>query len=160
METLGNPFNVLHWRLRCTGHIMNLSVKSFLFGNSTSAIRDATSVDGTEDQLLLWRQYELHGKFHNIRIHSRRSPQRISEFKRFLGRILLRRDNDTTWNSWYSMLQSLLKPNVKGAVAQYTARHMEVLVEDRLTMADWTILEELAAILQKFHLAMKICESR
>jgi hypothetical protein len=58
------------------------------------------------------------------------------------------------------MLQSLLKANVKEAVAQYTARHMEDLVEDQLTMADWTILEELASILQKFYLATKICESR
>jgi hypothetical protein len=58
------------------------------------------------------------------------------------------------------MLQSFLKPNAKGLVAQYTARHMEVLVEDQLTMADWTILKELAAILQKFYLATKICESR
>jgi hypothetical protein len=58
------------------------------------------------------------------------------------------------------MLQSLLKPNVKGAVVQYTARHMEDLVEDGLTLADWTILKELAAILQKFYLPTEICESR
>jgi hypothetical protein len=98
----------------------------------------------------LWREYGPLGKCHNICIYSWQSPQRIKEFKGLSGGILIRRDHDSRWNSWYSLLQSLLKPNVKGAVAQYTARLIEDLVEDRLTMANWMILEELAAIFKNF----------
>ena len=150
MEMLGIPFNVLHRRLRCIGHIINLSVRSLLFDNSTCAIQDGTYVEGAEDQLSLWREYGPLGKCHNICIYSWQSPQRIKEFKGLSGGILIRRDNDSRWNSWYSLLQSLLKPNVKRAVAQYTARLIEDLVEDRLTMTNWMILEELAAIFQNF----------
>jgi hypothetical protein len=46
---LGIAFNVQHRRLRCTGHIINLSVESCLFINSTSAIQDGTYVEVTED---------------------------------------------------------------------------------------------------------------
>jgi hypothetical protein len=73
-ETLGIPFNPDTHRLRCTGHVINLAVKAFLFGNSKEAIRDETYQLGTEEDLARWRQCGPLGKVHNICLHSRGSP--------------------------------------------------------------------------------------
>jgi hypothetical protein len=121
LETLGMPFDPETHRLRCTGHIINQAVKAFLFGNSAEAIRDETDKPGTEQELERWRRCGPLGRAHNICVHSCGSPQRIAEFKELSGGRLIRRDNDTRWNSWFTMLQSMLTPKIRSAIAQYTA---------------------------------------
>jgi hypothetical protein len=160
LETLGILFNPTTRRLRCTGHIINLAVKAFLFGNSTEAIRDETYQPGTEEELERWRKCGPLGRAHNICLHSRGSPQRIKEFKELSGGLLIRRDNDTRWNSWFMMLESMLKPKVRSAIAQYTANHVDSLELDRLVPADWEVLEKMAKFLQKFKIATKVTEGR
>jgi hypothetical protein len=160
MDTLGFPFEIETHRLRCIGHIINLAVKSFLFGNSHEAIHDEEYKDGTDEELERWRRCGPLGRAHNICIHSRGSPVRMAEFKALSGGLLIRRDNDTRWNSWYMLLESMLRPKMRAAIAQYTADHMDALAEDRLTLNDWAVLEKMSAFLKKFQLATKKTEGR
>jgi hypothetical protein len=146
LETLGILFDPKTHRLRCTGHVINLAVKAFLFGNSAEAINDETYEPGTEEELDRWRRCGPLGRAHNICVHSRGSPQRIQEFKGLSGGRLIRRDNDTRWNSWFTMLESMLAPSVRSAISQYTAIHLDALDADRLLPADWQNLEDIEKV--------------
>jgi hypothetical protein len=160
LETLGIPFEPITHRLRCTGHVLNLAVKAFLFGNSAEAIHDETYEPGTEQELERWRRCGPLGRAHNICVHSRGSPERIKAFKKLSGGRLIRRDNDTRWNSWFTMLESMLTPKIRSAIAQYTANHIDSLAEDRLLPADWQLLEQMVTFLEKFQIITKITEGR
>jgi hypothetical protein len=111
--------------------IINQAVKAFLFGNSAEAIHDETHEPGTEQELEQWRRCGPLGRAHNICVHSCGSPQHIAEFKELSGGRLIRRDNDTRWNSWFTMLT----PKIRSAIAQYTANHLDALDADRLLPA-------------------------
>lgn len=76
-------------RVRCLGHIINLAAKAFLLGNDCEAFVDeievaerATARDRanlTAEQVK-WRLKGPVGKFHNIVVFIRASPQRRQEF--------------------------------------------------------------------------------
>jgi hypothetical protein len=73
-------------RLRCFGHVLNLSAKVFLFGKNADAFEVEHAVNTTLDRELeereAWRKYGLIGKLHNICVWVRRSPQRKELFAR------------------------------------------------------------------------------
>ena len=78
-------------RARCLGHIINLAAKAFLFGSDTEAfdeiveqVTDDTPFDSKamRDAQAAWRRKGAVGKFHNIVIFIRSSPQRREAFKR------------------------------------------------------------------------------
>ena len=104
----------------------------------------------SQEQTKCWRQCGPVGRCHNICIHSRGSPQRIAEFKSLSGGRLIRRDNDTRWNSWFMTLVSMPAPKMRTAISHYTANHMDSLATDRLSPTDWTALEKMAAFVNKF----------
>ena len=37
LKDISSSTSIIHWRLRCYGHVINLSVKVFLFGNDPDA---------------------------------------------------------------------------------------------------------------------------
>lgn len=166
----GQPFSR---RLRCFGHILNLVVKAFLFGNDADAFevesRNRQGLNDEAAELHAWRKRGSIGKLHNVVMFIRRSPQRMEEFLKIQGNIhteagddstsspLLQvvEDNATRWNSTYNMIYRALQ--VKDAVDVFTTRHLtrkrkddRTLREDQLTEEDWDILTRILSLLEPF----------
>lgn len=99
IKMLGIEYDFKTRRLLCIGHIINISVKAFLFGNSKMAIENKTYIEGTEELLVKVHKFGPLGKAHNWSVHTHASPQRQQEFKIPSGGRLLRRDNEIRWNS-------------------------------------------------------------
>ncbi|OWT42367.1 BED zinc finger domain-containing protein [Pochonia chlamydosporia 170] len=124
-------------RLRCQGHIINLAAKSFLFvtGNETLEHEDSGLHNVTLKQIEAWR---------------RKGPLAITAG--------LARDNDTRWNSWYTMLRAAL--NLREAIDGYFNKWVEAdCAGDRLSAEDWTILEKIESFLEKLKMTTKALES-
>jgi hAT family C-terminal dimerisation region len=126
---------VEHRRLRCLGHIINLSAKAFLFGSDPNAFDEDIEKTQRYEELKKerehWRKQGPIGKLHNIVTYILSTPQRREEFeekvqgeiekqKEFLARTVQRnedadvilkhpltvvRDNLTRWNSVFAMIQ-------------------------------------------------------
>ena len=109
-EELEITWNQTFYRLRCNGHIINLSAQAFLFPDLTST-RDEASLNSqinriipasfTKQQMAEWRKMGPLVKLHNIVVWTAASTQRFDAFKGLaeadgLG---LLRDNSTRWNS-------------------------------------------------------------
>jgi hypothetical protein len=124
LSTLNLNFDPVHRRLRCTGHVITLDVKSFLFGYSWEAVDDRHYQAGSDEEIENWQKRGPLGRAYNIALHIRGSPQWIAEFKSLSGGRLIRRDNDTHWNSWFQMMESMLLLKISAAMLDYTANHM------------------------------------
>lgn len=81
---IGIDFVVNEHRLRCFGHVLNLSVQAFMWGKDTEAF-------GNEEQgfvdlsielsaLRNWRSKGPLGKLHNVLVHIRRTSQSRDRF--------------------------------------------------------------------------------
>jgi hypothetical protein len=77
-------------RARCLGHIINLAAKAFLFGKDVEAfeqvvdsVDDTTSMDSDamKKAQLTWRSKGAIGRFHNVAVFIRASPQRREAFQ-------------------------------------------------------------------------------
>ena len=72
-------------RLRCLGHVINLSIKAFLYGKEYDAFKkDIESTKEKSDllkELKIWRERGPVRRLHNIIIFICRSPQRRDRFK-------------------------------------------------------------------------------
>lgn len=109
-------------RLRCLGHVINLSAKAFLYGKEveefiiSAELSKATS--DTQKELELWRKRGPISKLHNLIIFICRTPQRREAFESVLkadstafteyNHLKLVIDNATRWNSLYSMIERAL----------------------------------------------------
>jgi hypothetical protein len=90
-------------RLRCNGHIINLSAQSFLFPNikdvdeeeALNQITGQLPKEFNNAQMQEWRQKGPLGKIHNISVFITLSTQRIETFKSISGGLSLSRDNAT-----------------------------------------------------------------
>ena len=163
-------------RIRCFGHIINLSARAFLFGKNPDAfeVEDAMniSLERHLEKSEAWRKQGPVGKLHNIATWIKRSPQRIARFKkvsqgleaefqpashedgttRVLGIIV---GNATRWNSTLYMIRRGLK--VRDALRMFISKldrngdvSKRVPHEDRLSNDDWLILAEIADVLTPF----------
>ncbi|KAH8751159.1 hypothetical protein BGZ57DRAFT_775118, partial [Hyaloscypha finlandica] len=108
-------------RVRCLGHIINLSIQAFLF-HKVFIIKELEALDEEEDlgdsedlpllsnieKQMKFRLLGPLGKLYNIVVYIRRSPSRIARFKA-LARRLIPLDNRTRWNSWYTILDVALE---------------------------------------------------
>jgi hypothetical protein len=134
-------------RLRCIGHVINLSVKSFWFGE------DVTSRELQEDLIISnqamanWRRIGPWGKAHNITVFIRSSVKRRKELQQLGAETILKVGNATRWNSGLNMIQSLIRNRT--AVDFFCARYTE-LEKDKLSDSDWLELDDAAQILQPF----------
>jgi hypothetical protein len=147
-----------HWRIRCIGHIINLTVQAFLFTNVIQ-MEELESYDSDEKDETLENSEEMRAKFrllgplgkaHNIVAHIRKSPKRIMIFKK-LARRMIPMDNRTRWNSWYEMLKVLF--DLRSAVEQYYAEFENELEEDILSFLEWKKLRTIVDFLYYFHRA-------
>jgi hypothetical protein len=158
LESEGLKWNASQWRIRCLGHILNLSVQTFLFHN----VFAEEELQGYEQQEVLGvetRDEEKQAKFrllgplgqlHNIVVHIHNSPSRIAEFLVLAGR-MIPLDNRTRWNSWYLMLEVALKHST--SLDTYSKAHFVDLEEDYLSPKDWDKLEMIFTFLKPFHRA-------
>jgi hypothetical protein len=147
-----------HWRIRCSGHIINLAVQAFLFTNVIN-IDELESYDEKEqqgetgDEKAQRTKFRLIGplsQMHNIVIHIRGSTARIAEFLE-LARRIIPLDNRTRWNSWYLMLVIALE--LRPAVEKYCQNHESELEDDELTPEDWRRLRTIKDFLEPFQSA-------
>jgi len=151
-------------RLRCSGHIWNLTVKKLLFGKDMDAL-EMNAVD-----FATWRQVGPVGKLHNNVRYIRASPQRRDSFLAVQLNVLraeeafmLRQNNDTRWNSTFQMidrallLQKALDTFIVAAIGdrRLTPKERHQLEADRLTTADWKDLHTLHELLQPFEMLTK-----
>jgi len=102
---LAQEFNVKwdanHHRIRCQGHIINLSAHSFLFATRDEELEgdeDNTRVKATVQQMKDWRKKGPLGKLHNINKWIMGSDIQLQQFLIFSSK-RIPRDNTTRWNS-------------------------------------------------------------
>ena len=84
-------------RLRRNGHIINLAVQAFLFGETVDYLEfpENVTVSPSDTHLNTSRKLGPLGKLHNIIIWIAGSPQCIQSYKHRSGGLLGRRDNST-----------------------------------------------------------------
>ena len=134
-------------RLRCMGHVLNLSIRAFWFGDSGGSQDLLDVVVVTDETMELWRKLGPWGKAHNITVYIRSSVQRKQQLKRLGAETLLHAGNATRWNSGLSMIQSLLRN--KEAVSFFCLNNPD-LAHDVLSDDDWKQLESAVRVLQPF----------
>lgn len=166
-------------RLRCLGHVINLSAKAFLYGEEFDAFeKDAESVRENSEllkELNIWRRRGPVGKLHNVVIFICRTPQRREKFAEIKGldgtpddydHLSLLSDNATRWNSLYLMIERAIKlrdridrfcidhaDSMHGSTkkAQTNLEKEQLLKNDTLSGDDWKALAEVMDILKKFY---------
>ena len=130
-------------KLRCNGHIINLSAQSFLFPNLPdkdnivilhAQINGQLPKEFNNAQMKIWRKKGPLGKLHNVSVYITMSTQRVDAFKLISGNYRLPRDNSTRWNSWYRMLVRALM--LKKAIDAYTMINRDDLKDDILSDND------------------------
>jgi hypothetical protein len=141
-------YNPLPHRLRCFGHIIHLAVMEFLIGKRPPT---TDSYHGpSNEEVEQWRKRGAIGKLHNVVIYITWTPQRLQTFTSLTDGLRLRRDNDTRWNSWYGMVEWVLRPKVRQAITVFCAQEPG-LQDDVLTPSDWVTLAEIHKFLEPFH---------
>ena len=140
------PWDATQHRLRCNGHIINLAVQAFLFDSGSNS----KETDEETERQAKWTQRGSLGKLHNIAVHIRGSPARSQEFIALASRGLPL-DNETRWNSWFTMLKAALE--ISGAIHTYLEKWLDSLRDDYLELEDWESLKEIATFLAPFHRA-------
>jgi hypothetical protein len=167
------------FRIRCFGHILNLSAKAFIEGESSEIFDQHISSSEADHELELlkeWRKRGAVGKLHNLVHWIRRSPQRRDAFLSIslgtvdqeildelgmwlvndeLKGVMVRADNDTRWNSIYLMIERALKLRpviqVFCRLASSDPDRDKRLPESLvLEQEEWQILAEIAEVLQPF----------
>jgi hypothetical protein len=162
-------------RLRCSGHVVNLVVKSLLFGEGltrfTKELKDASDCHAFK----IWRSKGAIGELHNFVVYITRSNQRVQAFNRAqidaaddLLMFYLRPKKDTgiRWNSIYTMIERalvledalrLLGFRWSGSKAGERG-DTGFSKEDILDTHDWEELRHFKVLLEPFYLATKRVE--
>jgi hypothetical protein len=175
-------------RLRCLGHVINLSAKAFLYGTEFDAFEKNAEAFKEQSSLLkelqLWRKRGPVGKLHNVVTFICRSPQRREKFANIKSQsedfatefdgLKLVVDNATRWNSLYLMIERAIK--LRDRIDRFCIDHAEsmhgssnkkaqsmdeqesLLKHDSLTADDWAVLTEIVAFLEKFYALTKRAE--
>ena len=116
-------------RLRCMGHVLNLTARAILFGNDVDALQESLENPlSAMDEVGIWRKKGPIGELHNVVRYICASSQRIQRFKEVQKRPEvennvqahldgtssatswnLEHDNETRWNSTYKMVTRALE---------------------------------------------------
>jgi hypothetical protein len=94
-----------------------------------------------------WKDIGPLGKLHVIVAHMRSSELRYDEFHSAAGR-MIPMDNDTRWNSWYTM--SEVACALEGHVDAFVKNHRKEIGKFALTPDDWDTLREINIFLKPF----------
>lgn len=154
----GVYYDPVEHRLRCIGHIINLFVQAFLFGDHPDIDDEVTTAGPTDAELQAYRKFEPLGKLHNVIIYIMHSTQRIQRFKALSKGVMPVRDHKIRWNTWFMVLERALD-KIKDALQSFIFNEKE-LANDVLTASDWETLLNIRNFLQPFYEATKFCEGR
>jgi hAT family C-terminal dimerisation region len=168
-----------HWtserhRLRCFGHVLNLSVRAFWFGEMGSKIgqqetyyemivvdeENEESVESSKrrtDEFAKWRKMGPWGKIHNVCVYIRGSTQRKELFRQIGAQKMVTAENATRWNTGYDMVKTALE--LRNEIERFCIRHPD-LDDDALTNEEWQQLVAVQDILRPFWEATLRMESR
>jgi hypothetical protein len=109
LHEYGIQYDSQHHRLRCQGHVLNLSVNSFLYVTDSDYLEEDDDVPGQLKQSLKdikkWRKFGPIGKLHNIVVDIQSSAIRMQEFLILSRGTRPVRDNKTRWNSMEAMIK-------------------------------------------------------
>jgi hypothetical protein len=144
-------YDVSSCRLRCNGHIINLVVKTLLFG-AKGVIKD----DKSNEIAALTGSYKgalakLHHVVHHIRITPQRRDLFLSEQATSLSQspdFIVVADNATQWNSQYNMITAALRvrPRIDGYIRLVGIELAQYSLSDK----EWEDLEQLKWLLISF----------
>jgi hypothetical protein len=163
-EELFMEWNYETNQIRCVGHIINLIVQAFLFGelqedeleNFERDEKQEYSIDIDKQKQRVRQQMSSMGKLHNIVVHIRSSAARTKAFcdNSEGKRIIL--DNRTRWNSWHNMLERAL--DLEKSVDFYLKNQSDLKL-DVLKPKDWASLRTTTEFLSRFKATTKQLES-
>jgi hypothetical protein len=111
-QVLGNDNIQWHGttnRIRCLGHILNLSLQAFLWQKEHHPDERIDKELPSIEDVQAWTKHGPLGKLHNLIVWTYASPQRIQSFLRVSKGLGLTRDNNTRWTSWYDTLERALR---------------------------------------------------
>ncbi|KAM3448360.1 hypothetical protein NHJ6243_010115 [Beauveria neobassiana] len=94
-----------------------------------------------------WKDIGPLGKLHAIVAHTRASELLYNEFLDGAGR-MIPMDNDTRWNSWYTM--SRVACELEGHVDSFVKRHRKEIGKYALTPSEWDTVREINIFLKPF----------
>jgi hypothetical protein len=147
-------------RLRCLGHIINLVVKTLLFGSNISATDDISFINADSTRNCYIGSI---GKLHNIVHHIRMTPQRRDIFYseqaasiQLSPEFMVVADNATRWNSTYHMVKSalILRERIDG----YIRLVGKDLAAHALSDDEWKELSELTIMLAPFDKVSRVTQ--
>ena len=132
---------VVQRRLRCIGHIINLTAQTFLFDQDPEAIEFSQiyqqgSSDGDESLAQdTSRRLGAIGKLHNLIVFIRASSIRFHHFLKISKNVAPILDNSTRWNSWFYMLERAQR--LRQEITQFERDYWDELQDNCLSMDDW-----------------------
>lgn len=138
-------------RLRCMGHIINLSIQSFMWNTDTEDLEEPENQTTNDEDAIIteWRKKGPLGMLHNLVVHIQLSPQRLQQFEKLANGRRPVRDNKTRWLSWSTMLNANTKPPIRDAFASYLRLHQkEYIQKDKLSANDWVLLQKICEFLE------------
>ena len=151
-------------RLRCIGHILNLSLQAFLLARSQEALRAALAaadIDREEDAFghfssslaktkgnsAGWEDVPALQKLHSIATWLRSSSLHSDKWRAAVG-INLGMDNATRWSSWCAVIGKALRK--KSQIVLFFSEHESELGGNILSGADWDLLGKTHSFLKPF----------
>lgn len=174
LSNIGIAFDPIKHRLRCFGHVINLVVKSFLWGTNVEAFQqelgesEESESDQDLERMIEWRKRGPMGKLHNICVWICRTPQRRDAFEKKAKGAMHNLTNATVpivgcitrWGGDYDALKRafLLRDPIEEFVAsairndagEVDLRNPRALCLDELSRDDWEELRCILNILEPF----------
>jgi len=157
LKDMGIKFDPIESRLRCVGHVINLVVKAFLYGQEFVSTNDVANDEEDLDLYAQWRKRGPYGRLRNIITYICWTPQRREEFAKITQEAQPEETafqpiaaNLTRWNSDFKALKRALQ--LRNGFEVFIARHMrDGLQNDQLDVDDWAELQDIVNILEPFH---------
>ena len=152
-------------RVRCLGHIINLSLQSFLLAKNKTALQaalEAAEEENHEDEVgdfaheLAksdaessdgWEGIPPLQTLHKLAVWLRSSSLHMDLWRREVG-LSLGIDNATRWSSWYHVIGNALKKRTQ--INEFLLMHHEELGGIQLSGSDWELLSKTHAVLDPF----------
>ena len=115
-ETFGVDWDPIQHRIRCSGHILNLTSNAFMMSYDEDTVdednnepaRERGVVIPTVEQMKVWRRKGARGKCRNFAFRVISSPQTVQKWLK-CARRLVPRPNSTRWSSENFMIEVMLE---------------------------------------------------